>query len=382
MAVVSCQNYPDMYVGFPYYTGYTRTLTMDSATPTVFAYSFVVPNNPFSSGDLKFMDFRWYCSTATGSPKTTAYLLADVNGVPDILANALATGNEITIAGAGWITQTFTAYKITAGTQYWVAIKCTSGTSAVITTQDSNSVYSGVPANYTVGSIDGLWRARGDSGTGAAWAGTDRAATTGVRVGLTNDTDTAYFGFPLSAATAQNGATYKVESTIEPGVVFTIPANASLSVKSVGFFVRKSGTPGDLSLKLYTGDATTATATSNAVPVANIAATTQIIIFDFATAQTLTGGTKYRFVLSAASGDGSNYYYTYTSTMDSDSVAGGTVNLIPGSAGLCKLASGSWTDTATEVPTLGLLLNTAGRFVSTGSGGGRPAFGDRTGGKF
>jgi hypothetical protein len=378
MAVVSCQNHPEITLGITYYPSSIRTITMDAATPTCFAYSFVVPSSPFGSGNLGVLNFRWNCTTATGSPKVTAYLVADVNGVPDVIANALATATETGVISAGFVTCTFPSpYTITAGTQYWIALKCTSGTSAVITTFDGSAIVTGLPPAVGGGTFTGTWRALGASGSGAAWAGTARNEVVGVRVGLTNGTDTAYFGWPMSAQTGKSAAADKVYGTIETGACYTVPSNATLSVKSVIMTLRKALAPGNLSLKLYTGDSTTVTATSNAIVAANvITATAQMYTFDFATAVTLTGGTKYRFVIAAASGDTSNYYYVYTDTMDSDSVVGGTVDLIPGLCHFCNLTSGSWTDTATtDVPIFGLVLNTAGAFVSSGgsarSGGNR-----------
>ncbi len=363
MSVLAVQNYPGPAISIFGGTGAGYTVTMDNADPNsdMLAYSFIAPKSPFS-GAMKLFQFRWLASSPSGSPKVTAYLYSDNNGQPNALLTN-GTSAESGVISAGWVSSTWsgTLPTLTEGTQYWILLKCTSGTSVVVSA--CAATQTGFPSALIGGTGTPLWRALGDASTdsGSTWGGTDRGTVQGFRIGITDGSDTAYFGVPgPSASGTLNTTSQRVDGTQQAGFLVTTPADCKVRVKSVALIVRKVGSPGALSLKVYSGSSTDALATSNAIPAANITTGVQAATFDFSTVLELSASTLYRFVLSAASGDNTtNYYYTYASTIDSDSVSGGTVDLAPWGLGFCVLDTTWDADTLTLwVPAMLILDST------------------------
>ena len=169
-------------------------------------------------------------------------------------------------------------------------------------------------------------------------------------------------------STTMNGANYKIDGTQETGFGITTPADTLIRVKSVGFYVRTAGTPGNLSLKLYTGTETKATATSGAIPVGNMSTSGGQYQFTFSTPVALVASTTYRFVLSAASGSNStDYYYIMATTMDDDAAS---IALYPWGQFMCVIDGGTWDADMTDytVPAY-LILDSTDPFASCPAGG-------------
>ena len=370
MARLEIQNYPAAVIHLVPYTSSQSLVTLDAATPTLDFVSFIAPKNPFSGG-MGFFEFRKYFGTATGSPKVTAYIYSDNNGVPgSVVDNGTGVESGI-ISSNSWVSLTWTGTlpSLTEGLQYHVVSKCTAGTSVAATTQyNTTSNLVGAIGSTGVGSGQG-WRSNYGSGLDTVWAGTGRAQASGFRFGITDGTDTAYWGYPIQAgATAINGTGWRIDGTQKVGVVFTTPGNGRIRIKSMIVPVRKNSAPGNLSLKIYQGTGTSPTATGNAIPAGNLATASGIFyIFDLSTPLELAPSTVYRSVLDAASGsNGTNYYYLQGGTMDTDATS---LAIMPWGLQTCMLSGSSWTDSTTYAVPFGLVLDGLQPFGSVSGGG-------------
>jgi hypothetical protein len=323
------------------------------------AFSFVGPQNPFSSGSCKLDALRINLASPVDNPKITADLYSDNNGVPNA---SIQAATESGVLAGGWNEFTWgTKPALTEGTLYWIVLKITSGTSIVWAPYHTTSLFAiahigSAPAAASSWGITAVSSSDG----GATWDGTIANAVTGFRVKLTNDTDVAYFGLPAANSGTLNFANDIIESTQQVGNVFTTPADVKIRLKTVVYIVRKSASPGNLSCVLYTGDAVVATATSGAIPAGNISTSPTTYQFQFNPVLELAPSTKYRLVLSAASGDdSSNYYYHYAYTWDSDA---DSLTLKPWSMSQCNLEAGAWTDTSTSAIPVILVPDTMDEF--------------------
>lgn len=370
MAIVAVQNYPSLGLTIGAY-GSASSTTVTSTN--LLAWSFVAPKNPFSSGSMGITAVRFNIASVTASPKCTSYVYSDTSGVPNA-AIANGTGVETAVLAAGWKEATWagTLPVITEGNQYWIVWKCTTGTNFIVNYDVSAGRI--VNSQGVVGSTQAgagiSWRNTVAQGLDGAWAGTAGSLVTGFRLALTNGTDTAYIGYPGYGATVLSAAGFRADGTGEIGVKLTTPANVRLRVKSVAYLIGKTGTPGNLSMKFYTGNAIVPTATSNTIPVGNINAADQTsYLFDFSTPLTLEPSTTYRFALSAASGDGSNFYFVYAVAYDTDA---NSTPLLQMGCITTGLSGGVWTDSAVNAgcTTFVLDASSTGPFgASSGAGG-------------
>jgi len=352
---------PSISLGTPGTSAVTITMTGTDPNATMFAASFVGPKSPFS-GTQSINGFRWKAASATGSPKVTAYIYSDSAGIPGTLITN-GTGVESGILSDGYNTSTWagTLPTIVENTMYWVVLKCTSGTSVGVTFAHTNS-------NGQANSIGNARYSIADSSTDSAatWAGTNYASVTGFRWDFTDGTDVAYVGNTVGAIVAYTAADDLANGTQQPGFKITTPADVKLRLKSVVFFIRKSGTPGALSVKIYSGTSTTATATSLAIPADYLSTAGGREMFDFSTPVELAANTVYRIVLSAATGDGANYYYTYAILMDADAAS---VALSPWGMSMCTLDT-TWDADDTSYQTITtLVLDSTDPFGTIVAGG-------------
>ncbi len=353
----------------------TETISLDNAAETsdLISYSFIAPKSPFG-GTMKLSGFRVYFGTATDTPEVTAYLYSDNAGVPNTVVTNGTGVESSAITSDTWVELTWggTLPTLTEGTQYWIVLKCTTGTSVAITRAYGGATYFPSGDGGSTGAGSGkCWSGCGDSSTdaGSTWGGTDRQLVKGYRIKITDDTDIAYFGIPLKAqSTTMSGTAYRIDGTQETGFGITTPADTNIRVKAVGFYVRTAGTPGNLSLKMYTGTETTATATGNAIPVGNVSTTGSQYQFSFSTPVALSASTIYRFVLSAASGsNAANYYYIMATSMDNDAAS---IAMHPWGQFLCTIDGGTWDADTTDytVPAY-LILDTTDPFTACPAGG-------------
>ncbi len=374
MAYKASQIFPGLSINLGAYAS-SGSATVTSTN--LLAWSFIAPKNPFGVGSLGVSAIRFNIATVTGSPKCTCSIYSDNAGVPNA-AIANGAGVETGVLTTGWKEATWagTLPVLTEGTQYWVVFKCSSGTSFVV----NYNINSGriVNCQGVVGSTQSgvgiSWRNTVAQGLDGAFGGTGSPGVTGFRLKLTDGTDYSYIGYPAYAASSFPSAGYKADGTNEIGVKITTPKNVKLSLKSIACLLGQTGAPGDLVMKAYLGSATSPFATSNVVPVANINDADQTAyLFDFSSPMTLEANTLYRFTLSAATGDASNFFYSYGISYDNDAES---LALLHMGCIFTYLSSGSWTDYDVIAGCIAFVLdstNTDGPFTSTGGAGGGAA---------
>lgn len=353
----------------------TLVCTNAGASSVVLAFGFVCPKI-MASGRLN--DIRFYVSAVSGSPTVTAELYS--NSASNTPGTLIETGSvTCSPTGAGfWTCSGFTATSnLTEGTQYWIVLSCTAGTSVTINWIASTSVYAGLALTSGLASATYGCLKVHSTDNKATWGGTATYGVTGWRLSFTDGTDTIYFGLPVINLSVANAATEKLYTNAgnvqEFGSLFTMPANVTFKMRSVAMHARKALSPtGTLRCRLYTG--TTLTATSVAIPAVNIiTGGFPQYRFEFSTPQTLSPGVAYRIVLgNSADDDASNYFYTYKQTLADDAT---DRSLMPfATIQSTKLSGSSWTDLDTEFVPFALIGDTDGAFVA-GGGGGAPVFG-------
>lgn len=350
----------------------TLAVTAAAGSSVALAFSFVPPASPFS-GTMRLQDLTIFLTLATGSPKLTLKLLADLNGAPDP-ATVIETGTESGVLSAGWVTLSgfTTTSNLTTGVQYWLCIFCTSGTSATVQWFGTSST---VPIPQTGSS---LWNYAkvGSVDNGATWATSAMPNTCGYRVGLTDGTDDAYMGIAISAFAAATGATEKLytDATPDPdcvqefGSYFTSPANADLKVRGIGMYARKATTPaGSLRYRIYTGASPSLLGTTQLVPPGNVSSAV-IVYARFAAAITIPAGSIVRVTAGNSAADTSSaYFYTYKYTIHDDAISKAIFPL--GGIQSTKYTNNAWAEVTTEMVPFYLVLDSAAEFGATGSGG-------------
>jgi hypothetical protein len=279
---------------------------------------------------MRLQDFRAYFPAASGSPKCTAKLYADNNGVPGTLIEAGAE-SAVIVAGT-WVTLGgFTAASnLTEGAMYWILVFCTSGTSANVATSRGSSTSLGIPvsiAGSAAGgtSWGGIYLASFDNAS--SWGGGSGICVSGNRIGITDGTDTAYFGFPIATVGVSTGATEKLYTNAgnaqEFGSQFTSPP-VTIKVKGVVMYARDIGATGNLRYRIYTGSSPSLLATTNGVPPGNILnASPELYVAYFSAIQTINPSTVLSVVAGNSAADDSSHYYAvskYTIDSDADSL--------------------------------------------------------------
>jgi hypothetical protein len=341
MASPYIQNYPALHIPLGFFGG-NLTTALDGTLCG--AYAFIGPHNPFA-GSLGISEVRIYFESPVGSPQVTPYIYSDNNGVPGtLITNGTGVQSDV-IAANGLLSLVWsgTLPALTEGVQYWVVFKKTAGTSInlkYVANNTSNTYLAGAGevGSYNTGA--GLsWRNVVMSGVDGAWAGSRRQGVVGIRLKFTDGAQVAYMGYPMHTSASVSGAGYRSDGTNEVGFKITTPDSVRMRMKSVAFYFQKNGTTGSLSAKIYAQDGIVPIATSNAIPAANTG--TNILMFDFPTPVVLEPNRTYRFTISAASGDSSNYIYYTVQTVDTDA---NSLPLVAMPPWCCYLSAGVWTD--------------------------------------
>lgn len=378
-AVLTVQRALPQTIGFGPPSGSTAyTLTNNGASSVVAAFSFVAPASPFG-GTPRLKDFRFFSGSASGSPKVTAMLYTDANGIPGTLIETGAESGVITNGTWNTLSGFTAASKLTAGTQYWIVLRCTAGTSQVIS---FNYLSSGTYAHPPTSSSTSTGQAWGNGSVsstdnGTTWTTSWRYGVNGFRIGITDGSDDAYLGLPLAVFTAGTGATEKLYTNSgtaqEFGSYFTTPANTTLKIRGAIMFLKRVGSPtGNVRFRLYSGGYASPTllGTTAEIPGANI--TTSVggyYTSYFPSSISVAGST----ILSVTAGntaadDASNYFLTNKFPVDNDV---SSPSLLPfGGIQAIKYSAGTWSVANCEAIPFWLILDSDGEFAATGSGGG------------
>jgi len=379
-AVLTVQKSMPLTVGFGPATGNTAyTMTNNGESSAIGAFSFVAPQSPFS-GTMRLKDIRVLTGTQSGSPKLTAVLYSDNNGLP---GTSIETGSEsgVLTNGVWYSLGGFTSTSnLTAGTQYWVVLRCNTGTNSATTFQYlSSGAYGHPPTSSGAGASGQAWgmTAVASSDNGATWNTAWRYSVAGIRVGITDGTDDAYLGLPVGAFTAGTAASEKLYtnsgSAQEFGSYFTTPANATLKVRGIMMFVKRNSSPsGNIRFRMYSGTYSSLTllGTTAAIPGGNITTSVGSLYTSyFSSTIEVAGGTQLSVTAgNTAADDSTNCFNTNKWPVDSDA---NSLPLLP-FAGIqsIKYTGGNWSVTSGEAVPFWLLLDTDGEFAETEGGGG------------
>ena len=336
-----------------------------SAANTWVAYSYVSP----IAQTLNTV--RAYISAIAGVP-----LAADADcelwsstaaGIPNAVIETV-TASDANPA-VGWIQFSGFTTALSAGTQYWLIFK---NLNAVPGTN-----------NWTLRFTSGTGLTRGLFGL----LSTTLAATTGAKI-HTTDAGTSWTSVQICGASMRlgfsgggfDGAPFEnfsvatavgqgIYSTRECGTYFTLPTNAKLNVRGVGICITgESGTPtGNFRIRLYR-DTTLLATSQESWGSTQIASSLRFIEGTFASVQALNGGDIIRVVgsettQSDASTNRYNLLEHYVEN-DADSAA-----LMPMGAKRTYFDGTSWTEDATRVIPVVLVLDTGAEFAAGGGGG-------------
>ncbi len=359
--------------------GFMPTLATNTTVVTstgLLGIGFVAPASPFS-GTMRLQDITIYVSAVNTAPKLTAKLVSDNAGVPNYTSGVIETGTESAALSAGnWYTLSgfTTTSNLTAGTQYWIVLVCTTGTSVTVQYTIPGTLAFPPIGAYTAGSGMSWGETSATSAdTGSTWTG-GYGGIAGFRIGFTDGTDNAYRGIAISAFAWANGATEKLFTDTgtaqEVGSRFTMPANAKVSVCAVGMQARQSGPPtGNLRFRIYSGSEMTLLGTTLGIPPGNVrSGGLNFYISRFTTPITMSAGTLYTVTAGNTAADDSTHYHSvYKYTIQNDATSAG---LLPfGGMVLAKNSGGSWSTVTTEVVPFAIYLCTGSEFLSVSAGG-------------
>ena len=350
----------------------TRTHRLDSDVEWS-AFSFIAP-----PGGATLNKVLVYVSGVAGAPLTDAKLqcevYTDTAGVPD---TSLATTTTVTAkpAAAAWVEFTGFTLALTGGALYWVVLK---NIEANPTTKYPIYRYitNGTP-RLTSNQL-GVFSAKmtGDSGT--TWNTDVSNMIAGWRLEFSD----GFSGYPLSDASS-GSASYAVYENREQGAYFTTPARGQLVVAGAIANVKIQGSPGNgIKFRLYKG--TTLVDTSKEILDHNMSSTVQTMAM-FTAQRVLDANTVYRLTImhSGAAGTSSNYYTLCYGVLH-DSADSRALGPLKGWQNTYTTDSTgtppSFSETATIVPCIALLLDTDGGEIYAAGGGGLMAHNGMTGG--
>jgi hypothetical protein len=337
----------------------TTTLALNAAN-TWLGYSFIADHATSLSKVRAFLSAKAGTLTSTD---ITCDLYSDSAGKP---GSSLESRNTITsgLTAGAWGEWTGFTTSLTAGTQYWLVWKNVNGTPGT-NFPTFRWAASGTGPAYTL-STSGTWGwIKSHTTTGGGGFGTVVTPGGGWRVQYA---DGSYDGCPIQNIAASSDLVY---SARESGVKFTTPGGAILQACGIAAFLATSiGTPtGNPRLRLYTGGTPSLIATTNTI--ANALALVNGWYYGYFTDGThgITPGSTVRLTLGEDSNSdaSSNAFKLHEYTWDSDA---NSLALTPleGTWGKTYFDGSAWTDTASGLFAIGLLLESGGEFASAGGG--------------
>lgn len=297
---------------------------------------------------------RVYCSAVSGTlTGLSCSVYSDVPGSPNA---SLSSTTTVTLlpTGAAWVEFTGLSQSLTAGTQYWIVIKNTTGTPA------SNNL-----TLQFFGSTCGSWfqsllkatmgPAKLHTTDGATW-GTGVSGGSNARLEMS---DGSLCGLPLQQPAVNS--TQMVYSTRQYGIYFVSPSNMRFKARGVAaFFGAAVGTPTqNCHFNLYTGASPSLQATTPDLPAALVKAT-GLYQGWFSSPVTVEPGTTCRVTCEETSqaDTSSNAYKFYESPIEA--VSQGCLPY--GGMQRTYYDGSSWTDTNTAIPGFILIGDTDGEF--------------------
>ena len=340
----------------------TNTLLMNSDA-TWLAYSFSPAENRTLS------KVKTYISAVSGTSSCSCDLYSSSAGAPNASLETVATSDAA--PAVGWMQHSGFTTALTAGTLYWLVFKNTSAVPAVTTFTFRYGGGGTLPTwiGGTTGSFS-IFHKRQSNDSGVGWAAGSVGTCAFVRLEYS---DATFDGFPIENAGVPGSAS-RVFSLAEIGVKFTTPSNAVWNVKGLWFQPAKSGTPtGSLRYRLY-NDTTLLATSAGSIPAAETGTSRTGLAMYFSTVQVIQPGTVLRAVIGeTTNSDTSSNTFTVDILYVEDDA--NSKALFPfGGVQFTRLSDSdgtTWTDTDTQFPPFGIILDTSGEFAAGASGGQR-----------
>lgn len=267
--------------------------------------------------------------------------------------------NGGSVSSGSWVDITGFTSSLTAGTRYWLIWRNADANPA---TNYPNVTYAAGTTSRLISNNNTWGMARGTSAdSGSSYSYGNSRGFAG-RLGFS---DSSYVGTPVSEYSGCT--TENINGTKEVGARFTTPAGGSLRAIGIACeLTGRTGSPGALSYKLYTGE--TLQAATNSIPAGLIPGNSQWAQF-FTSVQTIPPNTDIRIVASAASGGTSDYWRVNILNWDSDANSS-SLRPVGSTFKLTAYSGASWSDHATYVPICALLLDPSQPTSASGGGGG------------
>jgi hypothetical protein len=295
---------------------------------------------------------NWSTVTAPGTVQVRIETIDTTSGKP---TGTLYDANAVLsfTPAAGWQQLTFASHPTTglvAGNEYAVVLLTTAGGTAQTL---RSSIPSGPYPTLTLTAADGTTRAN------FAEVGN---TTPVITFGLSDGLEEAFACCPYAAQSTSN-----IFGTNAAGLKFTVPAGAIFSAAGIEFSnVTRTGTPaGDLRLRIFNSSDATVSGTTVSVSRNSLTGVnTRRLRVHFPAVVSLSAGT-YRVVLDSASSANSSNCWKVTASQAR--IAGNAPSgfVLTTTADVTAGPPVTWTDTATDVPPLGLILDD----VTTAAGG-------------
>lgn len=352
---------------------FTETITNSAGTSVVMAYSFVAPSNPFG-GTMRLQDITVFANSVSGSPALTAKLYSDSSGVPGTLIEAGTQSATVTASTWNTLSGFTVTSNLTEGTQYWIVVQCTAGTNVGVNVyrMNTNGPYPGISTASGSGKSWGN-QAAFSTDNASTWGAAQSLDVFGFRIGLTDGTDTAYQGWPISANALANGATEKLYTNAgtaqEFGSQFTSPSGPTLNIRGIQMVARNVTATGNLRFRIYTGSSPSLAGTTNAIPLGNVSTGASGDVFTalFSSPVAIAPSTVVTVTAGNTAADSSTTYFDvqkYTIQNDANSKA-----IFPfGGIKSANFTGGAWTYVDTQIVPFGLILDPVTPFTASGGG--------------
>lgn len=302
------------------------------------------------SRDIATVYVNWSAVTAAGVVELRIETIDATTGKPTgTLYDANATKAQAPVAG--WQAFTFAALPttgLTAGTEYGIVMLTTTAG----TTHTLRSHITGTSPSQTYPSIL-LTAADGTTRTNFAEVATSAPCCTVVFEDGAEE--------PLEFIQWATSTTYNIFGTNASGSKIIVPANTTWNVRGIRAVLTKNGTPaGDLRVRIFnSSDAAVsgATCTVDKDSLSTGLASVRYTVFPFAAPVALTAGT-YRAVFDSASSANSSNCWRQFAPIGRSSAVVDSGHIMTSTADVTAVPPITWTDTATEEPTISLLLDT------------------------
>jgi hypothetical protein len=300
--------------------------------------------------DMTISHVGFRTGAAAGSPTVEVRIeTVDASGMPS--GTLWATNTNVTSgtisASANPLQALTAAASITKGQVFCVKVAFASGTSLIIQNLSSLAALFTNSLPYSV-----------------ANSGTPTKAIIGAGILALGSNSTTFYNVPgFLPVTTYSGNAFNNTNAAKRGLRFTPPMNC----RAIGIRWHNSNASGDFNAVLYDDGGTELSSSSTAFDGDhNSGSANATITVYFDNTVTLTAGTAYRIAIEPSSATNVN---VGTYTLPSSDYFSGTP--ARSNAQYTTFASGSWTDSTTQLPLMDVILDQIDNGSGSGGGGGQ-----------